>query len=42
MIIHMTHQEQIKMSYDHFGFNFKTKQVEWEEEMTTEIIVSEP
>jgi hypothetical protein len=40
--MYMTHQEQINMLYDHFGFNFKTKQVEWEEEMTTEIIVSEP
>ena len=37
----MMHQEQINMLYDHFGFSFKTKEVEWEEEMTTEIIVTE-
>ena len=40
--MYMMHQEQINMLYDHFGFNFKKKEVEWEEEMTMEIIVSEP
>ena len=38
----MTHQEQINMTYAHFGFNFKTKEVEWKEDMTAEIIVNEP
>jgi ribosomal protein L20 len=38
----MTHRKEIKMKYTSVLFNFKTKEIEVEQDMTAEIMINEP